>query len=122
MAAPNIVGVTTIVGITTVVALTTGSSTILSNPANSNSVYKINTILAGNKTGSTASVSVYYNSVAAGAGTTFTIANSVDVITKSSLAVLDKTTTFYLEENKSITALSSANSSIDLIVSYEIIQ
>jgi hypothetical protein len=122
MAAPNIVGVTTIVGITTVVALTTGSSTILSNPTNSNSVYKVNTILAGNKTGSTASVSVYYNSAAAGAGTTFALANSIDIVTKSSLVVLDKASSFYLEENKSMTALASANSAIDLIVSYETIQ
>ncbi len=122
MAAPNIVGLTTITGITTSVALTTGSLTILSNASNSNSVYKINTILAGNKSGSTANVSVYYNTSAAGAGTTFTVANAIDVVTKSSLVILDKASSFYLEENRSITAIASANSAIDLIISYEIIQ
>ena len=119
MAAPNIVGVTTIIGITTALQLTTSPVAIVSNAADSGKVFKINSIIAGNETTSTTNVSVYYNSAAAGAGTTFALANGIDVATKSSLVVLDKASSIYLEENKSITALASAGTSIELIISYE---
>lgn len=119
MAAPNIVGVTTILGITTAAQLTTSPVSILSNAAGSGKVFKINTILAANESASTANVTVRYNDNAAGAGTTFTVANGIDITAKSSLVVLDKASSIYLEENRSITALASANSALDLLISYE---
>ena len=119
MAAPNIVGVTTILGITTASQLTTSPVSILSNAASSGRVFKINTILAANETAATASVTVRYNDNAAGAGTTFALANGIDISAKSSLVVLDKASSIYLEENRSITALSGTASAIDLIISYE---
>lgn len=119
MAAPNIVGVTTILGVTTSITLTTASQTILSNPANSGKVFKVNVINAANTTGSTASVTVRYAQGAAGAGTTVSIANGIDITAKSSLVILDKASTIYLEEARSLTALSSANSAVDLVISYE---
>ena len=119
MAAPNIVGVTTILGITTASQLTTSPVSILSNAASSGKVFKINTILASNETAATASVTVRYNDNAAGAGTTFALANGIDVGTKTSLVILDKASSIYLEENRSITALSGTASAIGLIISYE---
>ena len=119
MASPNIVGVTTILGITTSSQLTTSPVSILSNAASSGRVFKINTILAANETASTATVTVRYNDNAAGAGTTFALANGIDVGTKTSLVILDKASSIYLEENRSITALSGTSSAIDLIISYE---
>jgi hypothetical protein len=119
MAAPNIVGVTTILGITTAVQLTTSPTTIVSNAANSGMVFKINSIIAANESGATASVSVRYNDRAAGAGTTISMANGIDVVTKSSLVVLDRSSSIYLEEDRSITAVASANTAIDLLISYE---
>ncbi len=119
MAAPNIVGVTTILGITTASQLTTSPVSILSNAASSGRVFKINTIVAANETAATASVTVRYNDNAAGAGTTFTLANGIDISAKSSLVVLDKASSIYLEENRSITALSGTATAIDLIISYE---
>jgi ABC-type phosphate transport system substrate-binding protein len=119
MAAPNIVGVTTILGITTASQLTTSPVSILSNAASSGKVFKINTILASNETAATASVTVRYNDNAAGAGTTFALANGIDITSKSSLVVLDKASSIYLEENRSITALSGTASAIGLIISYE---
>ena len=119
MAAPNIVGVTTILGITTSSQLTTSPVSILSNAASSGKVFKINTIVAANETASTATVTVRYNDNAAGAGTTFALANGIDVGTKTSLVILDKASSIYLEENRSITALSGTSSAINLIISYE---
>lgn len=119
MAAPNIVGVTTILGITTSLTLTTSSQTVLSNAANSGKVFKINTITASNTSGSTANVTVRYAQGAAGAGTTVAIANGIDITAKSSLVILDKASSIYLEEARSLTSLASANTAIDLIISYE---
>ena len=56
---------------------------------------------------------------AAGAGTTVAIANGIDITAKSSLVVLDKASSIYIEESRSLVALASANTSIDLIASYE---
>lgn len=119
MSAPNIANLTTILGVTTSRTLTNSATTMLSNASNSNKVYKINTIIASNTTGSTATVTVRYNDSSAGAGTPFAIANGIDIATKSTLVILDKTSPFYLEENRSITALSGTSSAIDLIISYE---
>lgn len=119
MAAPNIVGVTTILGVTTSLTLGTTSSTILSNPAGSGKVYKINVINASNFSASTANVTVRYTQGAAGAGTTISIANGIDIVNKSTLVIVDKASSIYLEEARSITALASASNSIDLLVSYE---
>lgn len=119
MAAPNIVGVTTILGVTTSLTLTTSPQTIITNAAGSGKVYKINVITASNTTGSTANVTIRYAQGAAGAGTTVAIANGIDIVAKSSLVVLDKASSIYIEEARSLVALASANTSIDLIASYE---
>ena len=119
MAAPNIANLTTIVGVTTSLALTTSSQTVVSNAASSSKVFKINSISASNVSGATAKVTIRYAQGAAGAGTTVSLANGIDVTSGSTLIVLDKSSTIYLEEERSITALASANSAIDLVVSYE---
>ena len=119
MAAPNIVGVTTILGVTTSLTLTTSSQTVLSNAANSGKVYKVNVISASNISAATAKVTVRYAQGAAGAGTTVALVNGTDITAGSTLIVLDKASSVYLEEARSLTALSSANSAIDLVVSYE---
>jgi hypothetical protein len=119
MAAPNIVGVTTILGITTSQQLGTTATTILSNAANSGKVYKINLVSAANESAATATVTVRYNDTAAGAGSTISICNGIDISTKSTLVIIDKASSFYLEENRSLTALSGTASAIDLIISYE---
>ena len=119
MYAPNIANLTTIIGVTTSKQLTTTPVTVLSNPSGSNKVYRINTILAANETGATSTVTIRYNDSAAGAGTTLVIANGIDVGTKTTLIVLDKASSLYLEENRSITALCGTSNAIDLHISYE---
>jgi len=119
MAAPNIANLTTILGVTTSLSLTTSSQTVVNNAASSNKVLKINTISASNISGSTAKVTVRYAQGAAGAGTTVALANGIDVTAGSTLIILDKSSTVYLEEARSLTALASANSAIDLVISYE---
>ena len=121
MAAPNIVGITTIVGVTTFVNLSsTNATTIVSNPASSDKVFKINTIVVGNIDGAnTANITIKIHDAAAGAGTSVALANTIDVIADSTLVVLDKASSIYLEENKSITATASAADDLSVICSYE---
>ena len=121
MAAPNIVGITTIVGVTTFVNLSsTNATTIVSNPASSDKVFKINTIVVGNIDGAnTANITIKIHDAAAGAGTSVALANTIDVIADSTLVVLDKASSFYLQEDKSITATASAADDLSVTCSFE---
>ena len=116
MAAPNIVNVTSIYGRTAHLNLTTSSQSVVSNSANSNKVFKINTIIVANIDGSAAAdVTVNYNN----AGTTFALASTISVPADSTLVVLDKSSALYLEENDSIQALASAAGDLVIHISYE---
>lgn len=124
MAAPNIVGVTTITGNTAYISLgDTLENTLVTNAAGSNLVYKINSIIVANDDGTnSADISVAYNTVAAGAGANIWLAKTVAVPADTTLVVLDKASSIYLEENRSIVVQASAANDLDVICSYEIIQ
>ena len=94
MAAPNIVNVSTIIGKSATVALsTTSQTTILSNAASSNTVYKINMIQVANVDGtSAADITVDVHSAASGGGTAYSLVSTVSVPAAASLVVLDKNT------------------------------
>ena len=121
MAAPNIVNVTTITGKTTYAALTTTLTTVLlANAASSGKVFKINSIMVANVDGSTAAdVTVDINTAAAGSGTSYALANTISVPADATLSVVDKTNSFYLEEDKSILGGASANGDLEIVISYE---
>ena len=121
MAAPNIVGVTTITGKTVATSLAdTNATTILSNAASSNYVYKVNTIIVANDdVTNSADITVTYNNAAAGGGTAYHLAKTVAVAADSTLVVLDKASSIYLEENTSLVATASAGDDLDVVVSYE---
>lgn len=121
MAAPNIVNVSTITGKTDQYALTTTSqTTILSNAASSNTVFKVNMIQVANVDGANAcDVTVDVHSAASGGGTAFSLVSTVSVPADASLVVLDKSTAIYLEEDMSITATAGTANDLEVIVSYE---
>jgi hypothetical protein len=121
MANPNIVNVTTITGKTTYAALTTTLTTVLlANAASSGKVFKINSIMVANVDGtSAADVTVGINTLAAGSGTTYELANTISVPADATLSVIDKTNSFYLEEDKSILGGASANGDLEIVISYE---
>lgn len=119
MANPNIVNVTTILGKTVGYAVTTGLAGIgVSNTPNSNKIFKINSITCANIDGTNSadiSVSVYKNQ-----STDFYLARTITVPADASLVILGKDSNpLYLEENDSLRALASANSVLQLLVSYE---
>ena len=129
MAAPNIASLTTITGKTTY--LTPSATTavvLLPNAASSNTVLKINQIVAANVNGTNAvdtTVSLYTNgAVAQGSapsgGTAYPIASTISVPADASLIVVDKTTQLYLEEGTSIIVTSGTASGITYSISYEL--
>ena len=121
MANPNIVGVTTLTGRTDTFSLSdTAATTILSNAASSGKVFKVNTIIVANDDGtSAADITVSLNSAAAGAGTAVQIASTIQVIADSTLVLIDRASSFYLLEDKSLVATASAGNDLNVIVSYE---
>jgi hypothetical protein len=130
MAAPNIVNVTTITGITTYfagIAVTTGGrgslgvTTVISNPASSGKVIKVNSLVAA-AIGTTTGVTLQYFDSAAhtGAATTVSIAMTASVPTFSSLVVISKENSIYLQENSSLGVFAQPNAGrLDVICSYE---
>lgn len=121
MAAPNIVGVTTITGKTAAFSLAdTSATTILNNAASSGKVFKVNTIMVANDDGTNnADITVtYYDQDDAG-GTGVQIANTIQVVADSTLVLIDRASSFYLEEDRSVTATASAGGDLNVIVSYE---
>lgn len=121
MAAPNIVAVTSINGKSVLSRpANTNTFSILTNEASSGHVYKINTIVCSNHNGSLAiAANVYINDSANGAGNNISLIYNVSIPATTSLIVVDKSTSFYLEENKSITVSSATANAISFTVSYE---
>jgi hypothetical protein len=122
MANPNIVNVTSILGETVVGSLTTTLTVLVSNAASSGKVYKVNTIISSNIDGTNdGAVTFGINSNANGTGTTIDLAATVTVPADATLVVLDKNSSFYLQEDKSIVGLANANSTLEYVISYEVI-
>ena len=123
MANPNIVNVTQIYGQTTYAALTTTLTTVLlANSAASGKVFKINSIMVANVDGTNAAdVTVDINTAAGGGGTSYALASTISVPADATLNLIDGNSSFYLLEDKSILGGASANSDLEIIISYEII-
>ena len=121
MAAPNVVNVATITAKSALVALSsTNATALVSNAASSSKVFKINMIQVANVDGVNAcDVTVDVHSAASGGGTAYSLVATASVAGDSSLIVLDKNTSLYLEENTSITATAGTASDLEVIVSYE---
>ncbi len=120
MAAPNIVNVTSIFGKTAYDAdVSSSASATLTNAASSNKLLKINTIIAANIDSSNdADISVFV-STASSTTPLFYLGRTVTVPADSSLVLISKDTSFYLEEDRQIRAFASVSGDISLMVSYD---
>jgi hypothetical protein len=121
VANPNIVNVTAIYGKSAVVDLTTTNATlVVENTAASGKVLKINSLIISNVDGTNAAditISLYSEDNIGGTATQ--IVSTVSVPADASLVVIDKNTSFYLEEDKSIGATAGSASDLKVVVSYE---
>ena len=130
MAAPNIVNVATITGVTTYhsgIAVTTGGkgsvgiTTVVSNAASSGKVLKINSLVAAGIAATTGVTLQHFNNINhASAGSTVSIAMTVSVPPFSTLVLVSKENSIYLEENTCLGIFAQPNTgSIDVVCSYE---
>jgi DNA/RNA endonuclease YhcR with UshA esterase domain len=124
MANPNIVNVTTILGNTSTNLISSTAdpfaTAIVSNTAASGKVYKINSIVVANVDGSSAAeitIKIFSEDDLGGTGTA--IASTISVPADATLIVTDKTTSFYLLEDKSIGATASAANDLVVTCSWE---
>ena len=121
MTAPNIVNVTSIIGKSAVVDLTTTNATlVVENPAASDKVFKIESLIISNVDGTNAAditISLYSEDNIGGTATE--IVSTVSVPADASLIVIDRNTSIYLEEDKSIGATAGSASDLKVVISYE---
>lgn len=116
MAAPNLISLTAIYGKTVGAALGTSSADILTNSAGSGKVFKVNAIYVANVDGTNnadATVGFYDASATAA----YKLASTITVPADATLDIISKS--IYLEEGDKITALASAASDLEIVVSYE---
>ena len=116
MAQPNIVNVSSILGTSEVKVLTTTLTTTLVTAA-SDKVLKMNLIRCTNITDNDATVDFDVEV----SGTHKKIANEVTVPANSVVDIIDKNSSFYLQETDLLRGGASAGSTIDFLVSYEIL-
>ena len=110
MANPNIANLTEIYGNTTYASVTTSWTTLITCP--SSKVCKINSIIVSNIDGANSAdinidIGGYY------------IARTIAVPADTSLVVISKDTGIYLEENVALRCYASANSDLQVVVSWE---
>jgi hypothetical protein len=124
MANPNIVNVAAIYGNTSTNLISSTAdpfaTALVNNAASSGKVYKINSIVVANVDGTSAAditIKIFSQDDLGGTGTA--IASTISVPADASLIVTDKTTTFYLLEDKSIGATASAANDLVVTVSWE---
>jgi hypothetical protein len=93
---------------------------LINNAAASGKVYKINSIVAANVDGTAAAditIKIFSQDDLGGTGTA--IASTISIPPDASLIVTDKTTSFYLLEDRSIGATASVANDIVVTCSWE---
>jgi len=114
MAAPNLLGTTTVTGKTALATLSTVTSNVITNSSASSTVDKLNAIVLSNNTGTAVTANVMINR----SSSVYYIGGNVAIPANSTLALLGKDTSVYLEEGDVLQANSSAT--VSIIASYEL--
>jgi hypothetical protein len=124
MANPNIVNVTTILGNTSTNLISSTANpfatALINNAASSNKVYKVNTIIAANVDGANnydITIKIFSEDDLGGTGTE--IASTVTVPADASVVIIDKNSSFYLLEDKSVGATAGTANKIVVTCSWE---
>ena len=119
MAAPNLQSPTTVTGKTAPLALANTTETaLLTNAASSNRAFRVKSITASNSSTSlTCDVTLrFYN--AASAGTGFAI-GPIMIPASGSVILIGAENPIWIEEDRRLTAQSSASNQVTILCSYE---
>lgn len=120
MAAPNLSAPTSITGKTTYLTLAnTNETDLLTNASSSGKALRVTTLMFVNIDGTNAvdASATLYN--AASGGTGFKMANTISIPADSSVVLLSRENSVWLEEDRRITVQASAASDLAVICSYE---
>jgi hypothetical protein len=96
------------------------ATALVNNPISSGKVYKINSIVVANVDGASAAditIQIFSQDDLGGTGTA--IASTISVPADTTLIITDKTTSFYLLEDKSLGATASAANDLVVTCSWE---
>ena len=115
MANPNLVAVTSIYGKSIQGTLTTTVTTDLLTCA-SDKLIKVNSIIIANTDGTTRTVTM---GVIKSGGSVVLFASTISVPADSTLVLLDKNSSFYLQEGDILEGGAGANSVLTYTISYE---
>jgi len=116
MANPNIVNVSSILGKTDTFALTTTLTALVT--CATNKVYKVNSIMVANIDGTNAAdLTIKVNN----GSDDRAIESTISVPADSTLVASDKNSSFYMEQGYVLKGQASANSDLECLVSYEIL-
>jgi len=123
MSNPNIIGVSSIVGNTSSFLVSSTSNpfatAMVNNAASSNKIYKINSIVVANVSSSACNVTINLYPQDDLAGTATAIASTISVPAYASLIVLDRTTTMYLLEDKSLGIVAGTANALTVTTSWD---
>lgn len=120
MANPNIVNVSTILGVTAYDAdIATSASAIVSNAASSGKVFKINSLIISNIDGTNAADITATIRDVAGSTTYSTLASTISVPADSTLVLVSKDSSIYLNEDRAIFLAASVAGDLSGTVSYD---
>jgi len=117
MSAPNLLASTSVTGKTAYAALTTVMSNVIVNSTTSNSSAKVENVILANYSGSSVSANVVVNR----SSTIYYLGGTVSIPANSTLVLLGKDTSIYLEEGDYLQANVSANTSVTISTGYELI-
>ena len=117
MSAPNLLTSTTVTGKTALSLLTTVTGNVITNTASSNTVVKLNDVVLSNYSASIINANVVINR----SSVSYYIGGTIAIPANSTLVLLGKDTSLYLEEGDVLQANVSANTSVSMSASYELI-
>lgn len=116
MTAPNLLGTSTVTGKTALATLSTVTSNVITNSSSSSTVDKLNSIVLSNYSASSVTANVVINRSA----TVYYLGGNVVIPANSTLVLLGKDTSLYLEEGDVLQANVSVNTSVSISASYEL--
>jgi len=117
MAAPNLISISTVIGKTRADWCTTSFVTILENGANTGQVIRINSLFVTNV--GLADAGAFVDLLRS--GLSFYMSYNNLISTGSTTVLMGKDTGIYLEEGDSLRIRASASSTLQYMVSYELI-
>ena len=115
MTNPNIFNGSTLYGNTSGLAVSTAYANVIQNPASSNSLYKVKSLMLTNSCTAVVQVTVQLNQ----AGANTTLSANIGVPSSATMVILAKDTELYLLENNSLQINAASNGFITAIASWD---